>query len=147
MLEFPANFLNRPIKKNKDAVDALIPEFLWQLFTVNEGQGDIVQRVRSLIGEDFSQPLPTMESAAEHFNMAVPTLIRQLKKQGTSYQNIKDQARCQRAQVLLLEDKYSIAKIALLIGFSDAGTFSRAFKKWTGVSPGAFKKTGEKSPE
>ncbi len=71
--------------------------------------------------------------------MSVPTLHRRLQKEHTSYQNIKDDCRKMAAVDLLLYSDLSNSMVAERLGFSDDGTFHRAFRKWTGQTPTEFR--------
>ncbi len=69
-------------------------------------------------------------------------LHRLLGKEGTSYRTLLDQARAELARSYLREGRYTIKEIAYLLGFSDAATFSRAFKRWTGDTPRRYAGSG-----
>ena len=72
--------------------------------------------------------------------MSFRTLQCTLDKQCTSYSRILDQARFQKAQSLLKETNEKLLNISLMLGYENASTFSRAFKRWSGVSPREFRK-------
>jgi AraC-like DNA-binding protein len=63
------------------------------------------------------------------------TLFRKLKAEGVMFQQVLDQLRHKLALHHLTTDKASVQRTARLVGFSDATAFSRAFKRWTGLSP------------
>lgn len=63
------------------------------------------------------------------------TLQRSLKAQGTSYRKLLDKVRFEQAQKYLLQPNISLTQIAMLMAYTDASNFSRAFKKHFGVSP------------
>jgi len=69
----------------------------------------------------------------------VRTLHRQLHEEGSSLQQIKDEARRDRAVELLNRSQRSIKQIAALVGFANEKSFSRAFRSWTGVPPQIFR--------
>ena len=62
----------------------------------------------------------------------------QLAQEGTSYKALLNRARQNLASTYLQRGKYSIKEVAFLLGFSDAATFTRAFRRWTGQSPRRF---------
>ena len=66
-------------------------------------------------------------------------LVRRLKDEGSSYQQIKDNLRRDTAVYFLSRPELSIDEIALQLGFSEPSAFHRAFKKWTGVTPGVYR--------
>jgi AraC-like DNA-binding protein len=107
------------------------------------------ERVRDKVKEILLTLLPsgeaTQEAVASSLNKSISTLQRQLKAEGVNYRELLDQTRRELAQQLLEERRYALSQIAYLLGFSDQGNFSRAFKRWTGRSPAAFRRRAETS--
>jgi len=68
------------------------------------------------------------------------TLRRRLRSEGQSFASVKDELRGALAQSLLRADTLSVAEIAIELGFTEPSAFHRAFRKWTGTSPGAFRR-------
>ena len=79
------------------------------------------------------------ESAARALGMSRQTLYRRLKTEGTTFEEILDAKRRQLAVRYLGMDRVSVKAATYLLGFSDPAAFSRAFKRWTGVSPSEFR--------
>jgi AraC-like DNA-binding protein len=67
---------------------------------------------------------------------------RRLHEEGATYQGIKDQLRRDLAIGYLSHSDRSVMDIALELGFSERSAFHRAFRKWTGASPGEFRRRG-----
>ena len=76
-----------------------------------------------------------VEAVAAEMGMSRQTLYRRLKEEGFTYEMLHDQIRCRRA-ISQLKSGCTVADVAHQLGFSDRAAFSRAFKRWTGVSPG-----------
>jgi AraC-like DNA-binding protein len=76
-----------------------------------------------------------MASVAKRLGMSRATLYRQLREEGTSYEDLLDDLRHRMALHYLDGKKVSVNQTAYLVGFSDPSVFSRAFKRWTGKSP------------
>jgi len=66
------------------------------------------------------------------------TLSRKLKNEGTTFERVLDELRHAMAINYFRGQKVSVNEIAYLVGFSEPAAFSRAFKRWTGVSPTDF---------
>lgn len=73
--------------------------------------------------------------------MSVRTLHNKLEKLGKSYQQVLDETRKELSEQYMQQQQRSISEVAYLLGFSDCSNFSRAFKRWTGVSPSQFRST------
>ncbi len=99
----------------------------------------ITHRIRSILGSDFRQEMPSFEELTGLLGMSARTLRRRLEKEGTSYQRIKDNARRDRAISMLSRDGLTVSEVAEQVGFSDPSAFHRSFKKWTGQSPGSYR--------
>ena len=70
--------------------------------------------------------------------MSPQTLRRHLREEGTSFQELKDHLRRDLA-IYQLGSDLPIQRIAERLGFSEPSAFHRAFKKWTGLTPGAYR--------
>lgn len=71
-------------------------------------------------------------------NRSLSKLQRQLQAEGTNYMEIREETRKSLGEHYLRAQKLSVGEIAFLLGFSDQSNFSRAFKRWTGVTPRQF---------
>jgi AraC-like DNA-binding protein len=79
--------------------------------------------------------------------MSAPTLRRRLKREGTTFQQLKDDARCEADKLCLNRQELSINEVALQMGFTDPSAFHRSFKKWTGQTPGQFRTSLRRKPQ
>lgn len=83
---------------------------------------------------------PQLIEAAEHINLSEQTLRRYLNKEGYTFQQLKDDTRRDMAIHFIDRRELSVEEIGFQLGFSEASTFIRAFKKWTGLTPLAYRK-------
>jgi AraC-like DNA-binding protein len=74
-------------------------------------------------------------AAAKSFGVSRQTLFRKLKAEGTTFERVLDELRHRLALDYLSGRKASVNETAYLVGFSEPAAFSRAFKRWTGMSP------------
>ena len=95
----------------------------------------VKESVVHLIKPDF----PTLQQIAEHLNLSVRTLQRRLKAEGRSYKELLDELRFDFAMKYISDPALSINEIAYLLSYSDASTFIRSFKRWTGKTPGEYR--------
>lgn len=93
--------------------------------------------------QDHSATPPTLFEVARHMNTSPRTLIRRLRAAGTTYQLELDNLRRLRATEMLRRLGLPISVIAEALGFADAAGFAKAFKRWTGMSPSAWRKSGK----
>lgn len=90
---------------------------------------------------------PSLEVLAERMRVPASTLRRRLQQEGQSYRSIKDEMRRALAMEALLERRRSVTALASELGFSEPSAFHRAFRKWTGKSPAAFRKEATCKPD
>jgi AraC-like DNA-binding protein len=104
-------------------------------------------KVATEVSRLLVQMLPTgnvdQSAIASRLHRSKSTLQRQLGAEGTSYRDILESTRLALAKRYLEEGDYTQAQIAFMTGFSDQSNFARAFKRWTGVSPGQYRKSGD----
>ncbi|MGL1921575.1 MAG: AraC family transcriptional regulator [Hyphomicrobiales bacterium] len=99
----------------------------------------IKDKVESLILPQLHTGVVNMEWAANEMSTTRQTLYRKLKAENTNFESLFDELRHKIAMHYLNGNKASVNEIAYLVGFSDPSGFSKAFKRWTGISPNKFK--------
>lgn len=90
--------------------------------------------LEALSSGDFSKV-----TIARSLGLSVRSFHNKLDEAGTSYQELLDETRLKLSKQYLRQVNYSVGDIAFLLGFSDFSNFSRAFKKWTGVTPSEYR--------
>ena len=138
---FDAALLERSLVQTEQSLKEFLKTAPYQLMAnPAEPQNSLVSQVQGMIGRDFSRGFPCFERVAEGLNMSAPTLRRRLKREGVTYQALKDGCRCDAAIVYLNRPDLSISAVAALMGFTEPSAFHRSFKKWTGVPPGEYRR-------
>jgi AraC-like DNA-binding protein len=92
-------------------------------------------RVESLLMPILHTGDISMDTIAGKIGQSQRTLQRNLKEEGVTFEQVLDELRHKLALHYLAGKKVSVNETAYLVGFSDPASFSRAFKRWTGVSP------------
>jgi AraC-like DNA-binding protein len=111
--------------------------------------GTFVGRVRTALARggvgappDSGTAFRSLEEVARSLHVSTRTLKRKLAAQGTAFSLLLDEARHQRALLLLDDPDLALADVAARLGYSDTANFARAFKRWTGTPPAAFRQRG-----
>jgi AraC-like DNA-binding protein len=134
-IRFDARYLALPIKRDETAMRQMLQRAL--PLTVRPYRRDrlLVQRVRQVL---TTQPLDAhnAQDLAQQLGLSARTLHRQLKDEGASLQALKNEVRQQRAMALLQRTQRPIKQVAQATGFQNEKSFTRAFKGWTGLTPG-----------
>lgn len=98
----------------------------------------------ALIAGMLPYEVPTRERIAQRLKMSGRTLQRRLNDWGITFEEIVDEYRRERAVKQITRSDRSILEIAYSLGYSDSSHFTRAFRRWTGLSPKAFR-TGHRA--
>jgi AraC-like DNA-binding protein len=141
MIAFDSSYLELPVVQNERSLKEFLrtaPESI--LVKYKNGSG-LAARVRRRLRQFLPGEVPDFEALAGELNMTPATMRRRLHEEGESYQSIKDQLRRDLAISYLSHSSRSVMDIALELGFSERSAFHRAFRKWTGASPGEFRRT------
>lgn len=97
------------------------------------------QRVRSALLEMLPVGQSTIEQVASRLAMSKRSLQRHLSGESSSYQDVLNATRLELAQHYLARSSISPGEISWLLGFQDGNSFIRAFKGWTGTTPGEYR--------
>jgi AraC-like DNA-binding protein len=76
---------------------------------------------------------------AEALKMSQSTLLRRLEDEGIGFAKLVEHVRREQARAYLAQRHIAVSEIALLLGYSEISAFSRAFKRWEGMSPNQFR--------
>jgi AraC-like DNA-binding protein len=97
------------------------------------------ERVRATMLEAFSITEPNIAHVCGRLKLSRSTLLRRLADEGATFQMLLDETRKDLAIRYLLKSDMNNQQIAHLVGYRDPNAFQRAFRKWTGTTPQAFR--------
>jgi AraC-like DNA-binding protein len=95
--------------------------------------------VRDVLWRAVQGSEPSLEAVAGVLGLAPRSLQRQLQEEGTTFQGILDGMRCGLAYLYLGQRGLRVDEVAQRLGFRDSSAFGRAFRRWTGTSPAAYR--------
>jgi AraC-like DNA-binding protein len=108
------------------------------LLRARPGRDDLLETLSQRMRIDIEEP-PRQRDLAQQINISERTLRRRLGEQSTSFLELRDGARFERARDLLKNSTLTVNEIADLVGYADARAFRRAFKRWSGMLPTDFR--------
>jgi AraC-like DNA-binding protein len=136
-IRFDGRYLALALRRDEKALRQMLQRAL--PLTVRQYRRDrlLVQQVRQAL---IVHPERTHSAGglASLLHISARTLHRQLKEEGASLQQLKDEVRCERAKDLLFRGGKPVKQVAAAVGFRNEKSFIRAFKGWTGATPLAF---------
>jgi AraC-like DNA-binding protein len=97
------------------------------------------RKVREAIEAQLPEGEPSAERIAQALHLSLRSLQRHLADEGCRFDTLLNECRENLALLHLRDPQCSLGEISYLLGFADASSFSRAFKRWTGMTPGQFR--------
>lgn len=135
--------LDRPMRDADPELSQVLERHARAMVERVTGQPPLTERVRSSLVKHLSSGHASLGTVARDLAMGPRTLQRRLRSFGSSFQQLNDATRHELAQAYLADPRLSVAEVAFLLGYASQSTFHRAFKTWTGQTPGAFRRVAE----
>lgn len=136
---FSAQDALRPfLTENLAMWEAFEPSLRKRLSALDE-QASMVDRVRGVLLEILPAGLNSIDAVAQRLAMSKRSLQRHLSDEAVSFQDVLNKVRQELAQHYLVNSRISPGEISWLLGFQESNSFIRAFRGWTGKTPGAYR--------
>lgn len=133
-----AEELNYPVPFADDVSYQLAKAQLQEIVKNLSLNEDLNSKIKSILLNKNLNEL-SMEDIASQLCMSSRTLRRHLQRLNITYQELFDEVREQKAKAFLLNQHISMTEISFLLGFHDTSNFSKAFKRWTGITPSEYR--------
>jgi AraC-like DNA-binding protein len=144
-LVFDPSYLALPLVRDEAATRAMLQRALPLIVLPYRRDRLLVQQARQALAAHPAR-IRNADDLAALLHLSTRTLHRHLRDEGASLQQLKDQVRCERAKELLLRSDRPVKQVALAAGFRSEKSFLRAFRHWTGQSPGEFRQAAGGRP-
>ena len=140
-LLFDSNYLRKPLRRNSKEIATFLHTYPIEIMTIPGEDSSLEAQVERGIVREKGGKLEFLsaEELAAQLQLGVLTLYRHLQNEGTSYQRIKDNIRREKAIELLMETDSSVDRVSEVLGYAESRSFTRAFRKWMGVSPRQYR--------
>jgi len=139
----PAEYLQSPGLRPNPVLLEISVKQCDQLLEQLQSHQSVSAQVRTLIAA-IPGHYPSAEQVSQKAGLSARTLSRRLKQQGTSFQQLVNEVKIQRAINYLQTTEMSIEEVATLMGFSDSANFRRAFVNLTGMLPSHYRRRSER---
>ena len=140
---FPASALDYRVVQNHDSLQAFLDQTVYQLICIEQRPASAAAAIKGLLGTDFRHGMPTFNDIAERLHMSESSLRRRLIQEETSFQTLKDEARCVLARHYLADPTIKLVDVSERLGFTEPSSFGRSFRQWTGMTPKAYREHHE----
>ena len=134
---FPAPMLDWPVPSSNKLTYTLLKSYLDRMKVVSSVT--VEKRVEAYIRGALASGDCTIERCAKRLGIAVRTLQWHLTKSGLQFSNMVEGQRIECAKHYLLNSDSALCDVASMLGYSEQTSFCRAFRRWTGTTPHAFR--------
>ncbi|MBI2383360.1 MAG: AraC family transcriptional regulator [Gammaproteobacteria bacterium] len=134
-LYFPRRYLDLPLSQADRSINLAMREQARAMVDRVFGQSEIQHQLRKALTRLMPQGAATLERAAGAMGLSSRTLQRRLDQAGLSFKSALDGLRRELALVYLQDANLSLVEIAMLLGFAEHSSFTRAFRDWMGETP------------
>ena len=118
----------------------LLDDHASRLLAERPSTDDLLAQVRHAIHNGLADGEVKLADVARRIGLGERTLRRRLSAQGTSHRELLEQVRIDRAERYLKDTTVPLEEVAFLLGFAESSAFHRAFKRWKGTSPAAWRR-------
>lgn len=141
-LLFPSAFLERPVVRTPQDLESYLAVYPWDFTLADQAPVLLSDSIVAVFRHAMMRGngIPHLQQLARMFGLSSTTLRRRLGAEDTSVHELKEATRRGLAQELLLQTPLSCEAVAARLDYSDAGTFTRAFRDWLGMTPAAFRR-------
>lgn len=139
-LELDRSVLDLPIQGTDPTLAAVLERYAQRRLEELPRTTDWVDELRQRVRQSLQGTVPDASALARQMGMSPRTLSRRLHARGLTYQEVADEARKELALRHLLNKDLKVLEVAFLLGFSELSTFYRAFRRWTGTTPAAYRR-------
>lgn len=139
-LIFPKRLLAVPLNQADAQVRGMLDAYADRLLAELNRGNSVLDRARLELARQLPEQGPDLEAIAVALALSPRTLQRRLREAGLSFSQLVDETRQQLVLHYLRDPALELAEIAFLVGFSEPGSLARAFRRWTGASPGEYRR-------
>ncbi|PWJ20342.1 AraC family transcriptional regulator [Jannaschia seohaensis] len=100
----------------------------------------LISQTKNAIAQTLNEGAPKMADIARGLGLSARSFHRRLSEHGMSFQTLTEETRRELAEGLLRDERHSLAEVAFLTGFAEQSSFTRAFKRWVGMTPASYRK-------
>jgi AraC-like DNA-binding protein len=135
----PIAHLDEPVRSANPSLLRAFEQHADTMLAGMETQGSRSHQVARALAERLKGAVPPLSEIARELAMSERNLQRALRNDGTSFQALLDQVRRDLAIQHLADPATSAGQVGFLLGFSEPSAFHRAFRRWTGKAPSAYR--------
>jgi AraC-like DNA-binding protein len=133
------DMMRLPLRRRDPALSQWLERQAAAILARLPASGDVRDEVRSVLSTQLTVGDIRIDAVARRLSTTPRTLQRRLARAGTSFDALCDDARKHAAETYLADATLTIAEVTYLLGYSEPTAFHRAFRRWHGTTPHAFR--------
>lgn len=138
-IRFDPADLAAPLPRADDKLRLFLSRLASDALDSKAASSTLVSRLREIVADELRRGVPSIDAVARRLAMSGRTLRRRLDDEGTTFSDVIDETRADMARAYVRDRRLPLTEVAFLLGFSEPSAFHRAFKRWTGSTPGVFR--------
>lgn len=136
---FSADLLRLPVSHGNERLYQALEPYLERERQARSAADKLLPQVTRLVAAGMSGGVPSLAAISEQLKLSRRTLQRRLKERGIEFSALVEDVRRELALAYMKDPDYSLTEISLLVGYAESGSFTRAFRRWTGQSPQQYR--------
>ncbi|QXI40305.1 AraC-like transcriptional regulator QhpR [Pseudomonas xantholysinigenes] len=141
-LSLPAEVLELPVRQGNERLFKALAPYLEREREQRSVSDELLPQVTRMIALGMASGVPSLDEVSARMGLSRRTLQRRLKEQEIEFSVLVEEVRRDLAVGYLNHSDFSMTQISLLLGYAESGSFTRAFRRWTGQSPQQFRQAG-----
>lgn len=139
----PLETLQMPVARGNERLYKALEPYLEREREERAVSDELLAQVTRMIAAEMSSGAPSLDEICEQLSLSRRTLQRRLKDHGIEYSSLVEDVRRELALSYIKDSDYSMTEISLLVGYAESGSFTRAFRRWTGHSPQQYRSSNQ----
>lgn len=136
------DILDRPLPASDPGLSRIVTAHAEQLLAaLAPTQAPVASKVKQLLLRGMAEGPPSLVAVAAMLHMSERSLQRRLDAEGTAFSDLVESARRDLALRYIADERLALGEVAYLLGFAEPSPFHRAFKRWTGTTPAAARRS------
>lgn len=137
---FPVAYMQLPVANADEDLRRQVEARAQSMLRRLSGEPELLRELKTVLSRNLANGRVALGDSAAALELTPRTLQRRLEAFGQSYQRVLDEVRRNAAENLLRDPHVSLTQIAFLLGYTEQSTFHNAFRRWTKLSPGVYRK-------
>jgi len=138
-LYFSRDLLNTPVRTGDPRMFQALQPFLEEQQKIRGAATDLLSRLAHHIASSLGSGGASLGQVAASLSMSPRTLQRRLAEHRVEFSDLVEGVRRSLAETYVAQTEYSFTEVALLVGYSETSSFSRAFRRWTRLAPQEYR--------